>query len=65
MIAPPKSPGPNEGCSKRQEATKENAGKKSERERYMEEIAKNPRWRDSTKPGWGFVIGGAKRPTKR
>jgi hypothetical protein len=60
MIEPPKAPGPNESCWTRQEASKESAPMKSVRGRYMEEIAKNPRWRDATKPGRGIVIGGAK-----
>jgi hypothetical protein len=65
MIEPPRAPGPNERCSTCQEASEESVRKKTVRERYMEEIAKNPRWRDTTKPGRGVVIGGAKVPSKR
>jgi hypothetical protein len=65
MIEPPRAPGPIESCSTCQDASKESARKKSVREWYMEKIAKNPKWRDTTKSGRGFVIGGAKLPSKR
>jgi hypothetical protein len=60
MIDPPKALGPGANCWARQEASKESARMKSVRERYMVKIAKNPKWRETTKPGRGVVIAGAK-----
>ncbi|SDH08196.1 hypothetical protein SAMN05216338_100582 [Bradyrhizobium sp. Rc2d] len=34
------------------------------RDIYMKKISANPKWRDTTKSGQGFVIGGAKASTK-
>ncbi len=65
MIEPPKASAPNERCWTCEEVSKESTRTNAVRERYMEKIAKNPRWRDSTKPGRGALIGGASSPAKR
>jgi hypothetical protein len=35
-------------------------GQKTARELYEQEIVDNPKWRDTTTPGRGFVIGGVR-----
>jgi hypothetical protein len=41
------------------------ASSETTRERYMKEISANPKWRDTTKSGNGFVIGGVKASTAK
>jgi hypothetical protein len=36
--------------------------RKTARELALEEIARNPKWRDATKRGRGFIIGGVRPP---
>jgi len=62
MTEPPNVPVKEGSCSEPDKAPTESAHNKTARERYLEEIARNPKWRDTTKPGRGFVIGGVKPP---
>jgi hypothetical protein len=60
MTEPPNEPGNEGSCSKPDKAPTESAPNKTVREKYLEMIARNPKWRDTTEPGRGFVIGGVK-----
>jgi hypothetical protein len=62
MTEPPNEPGKEGSRSKPDKAPTESARNKTVREQYMEIIARNPKWRDTTKPGQAFVIGGVKPP---
>jgi hypothetical protein len=64
MTEPSNGPDREESCSKPEKASTERAGNKTVREVYLEMIARNPKWRDTTKPGRGFVIGGVKHPSE-
>jgi hypothetical protein len=46
------------------EAPTESTSNKTLHDRILEEIARNPKWRDTTKPGRAFVIGGVKPPNE-
>jgi hypothetical protein len=46
--------------SETSQAPKPNATKQTVRDRYAEEMAKNPRFKEAPKTGKGFVIGGVK-----
>jgi hypothetical protein len=62
MTERPNAPVEEGSCSEPDKAPTESTRNKSMRERLLEEIATNPKWRDTTKPGRAFVIGGIKPP---
>jgi hypothetical protein len=62
MTEPPNEPGKEE--SRSDKAPTKSAPNKTVRELYLEKIARNPKWRDTTEPGRGFVIGGVKPPSQ-
>lgn len=43
--------------------TERMASSETTREIYLKELSANPKWRDTTKSGSGFVIGGGKAST--
>ena len=63
MTEPPNVPSEEGSRSKPDEAPTESTHNKTMHERLLEEIATNPKWRDTTKPGRAFVIGGVKPPS--